>query len=72
MIFLQAAARPTGPAAALLDLAFAAKADFLVTRDKDILDLRDSVQLTRAFDELAWQFRIVDPFEMLCHLRDEE
>ena len=45
MIFLQAAARPMGPAAALLELvevgalellvSDATKADFLVTRDKD-------------------------------------
>ncbi len=45
MIFLQAAARPMGPAASLLELvevgalellvSDATKADFLVTRDKD-------------------------------------
>ena len=53
-----------------IDLSFGAKADFLVTRDNDILGLRDSKELKEAFDELDWKFWIVDPFEMLSFLRD--
>ena len=53
-----------------IDLAFGAKADFLVTRDNDILGLRDSKELKEAFHELDWRFKIVDPFEMLSFLRD--
>jgi predicted nucleic acid-binding protein len=53
-----------------IDLAFGAKADFLVTRDNDILGLRDSKELKEAFNELDWKFKIVDPFEMLSFLRD--
>jgi putative PIN family toxin of toxin-antitoxin system len=53
-----------------IDLAFGAKADFLVTRDNDILGLRDSKELKEAFHELDWKFKIVDPFEMLSFLRD--
>ena len=53
-----------------IDLAFGAKADFLVTRDNDILGLRDSKELKEAFNELDWRFKIVDPFEMLSFLRD--
>ena len=53
-----------------IDLAFGAKADFLVTRDNDILGLRDSKELKEAFHKLDWRFKIVDPFEMLSFLRD--
>lgn len=55
-----------------IDLAFAAKADFLVTRDNDILDLRDTQELKDAFTQLHWKFTIVDPFEMLSFLRDRD
>jgi hypothetical protein len=41
-----------------------------VTRDNDILGLRDSKELKEAFHELDWKFKIVDPFEMLSFLRD--
>jgi len=55
-----------------IDLAIAAKADFLVTRDKDLLDLREEgSSLFRIFEKLDWQFKIVDPFEMLTFLRQE-
>jgi predicted nucleic acid-binding protein len=49
-----------------VDLAIGTKADFLVTRDNDLLDLRkpDS-PLVPVFEELDLQFKIVDPFEML-------
>ena len=55
-----------------IDLAFAAKAEFLVTRDNDILDLRDTKELKEAFNQLDWKFTIVDPFEMLSFLRDRD
>jgi predicted nucleic acid-binding protein len=53
-----------------IDLAFGAKADFLATRDNDILGLRDSKELKEAFNELDWKFKIVGPLEMLSFLRD--
>ncbi|MCF7960308.1 MAG: putative toxin-antitoxin system toxin component, PIN family [Pirellula sp.] len=53
-----------------VDLAIATKADFLVTRDKDLLDLREKESpLLQIFEKLDWQFKIVDPFEMLTFLR---
>jgi putative PIN family toxin of toxin-antitoxin system len=52
-----------------IDLALTSKADFLVTRDKDILDLRDTDQLSRLFAQLGWKFKIVEPFEMLSYIR---
>ena len=53
-----------------VDLAIAAKAYFLVTRDKDLLDLREKESpLLQIFEKLDWQFKIVDPFEMLTFLR---
>ena len=55
-----------------IDLAFGAKADFLVTRDNDILGLRDSRELKEAFNERDWKFKIVDPFEMISFLRDRD
>ena len=56
-----------------IDLAIATKADFLVTRDKDILDLRErGSQLLPIFEKLGWMCRIVDPFEMLTYLRNRE
>lgn len=55
-----------------VDLAIATKADFLVTRDKDLLDLREKESpLIQIFEKLDWQFKIVDPFEMLTFLRKE-
>jgi hypothetical protein len=55
-----------------VDLAIATKADFLVTRDKDLLDLRvKESPLIQIFEKLDWQFKIVDPFEMLTFLRKE-
>ena len=55
-----------------IDLAFAAKADFLVTRDNDILGLRDTKELKEASNKLNWKFKIVDPFEMLSFLRERD
>ena len=55
-----------------IDLAFGAKADFLVTRDNDILGLRVSRELKEAFNERDWKFKIVDPFEMISFLRDRD
>lgn len=53
-----------------VDLAIATKADFLVTRDKDLLDLREKGSpLLQTFEKLEWQFKIVDPVEMLTFLR---
>ena len=53
-----------------VDLAIATKADFLVTRDKDLLDLRETGSpLLQTFEKLDWQFKIVDPVEMLTFLR---
>jgi predicted nucleic acid-binding protein len=53
-----------------VDLAIATKADFLVTRDKDLLDLREQGSpLLQVLEKMDWQFKIVDPFEMLFHLR---
>jgi predicted nucleic acid-binding protein len=55
-----------------VDLAIATKADFLVTRDKDLLDLREKESpRLQIFETLDWQFKIVDPFEMLTFLRKE-
>jgi putative PIN family toxin of toxin-antitoxin system len=55
-----------------IDLALTSKADFLVTRDKDILDLRDTDQLEPLFAQLGWKFKIVEPFEMLSYIRFRE
>ncbi|MCY2984673.1 MAG: putative toxin-antitoxin system toxin component, PIN family [Planctomycetota bacterium] len=39
-----------------VDLAIATKADFLVTRDKDLLDLREKESLlVQIFEKLDWQ-----------------
>jgi putative PIN family toxin of toxin-antitoxin system len=55
-----------------IDLAIATKADFLVTRDNDLLDLREKESpLSEIFEKLDWQFKIVDPFEMLTFLRQK-
>lgn len=53
-----------------VDLAIACKAEYLVTRDKDLLDLRehDSAFLI-GMGNLDWQCQIVDPVEMLTLLR---
>ncbi len=57
--------------AKLIDLAIASKADFLVTRDKDLLDLREhGSPLLPVFEKLELQCKIVDPFEMLSYLRN--
>ena len=54
-----------------IDLAIATKADFLVTRDKDLLDLREQGSLLmQIFEKLEWECKIVDPFEMLSYLRN--
>lgn len=54
-----------------VDLAIATKADFLVTRDKDLLDLREQGSLLmQIFEKLEWECKIVDPFEMLSFLRN--
>ena len=54
-----------------IDLAIAMKADFLVTRDKDLLDLREQGSLLmQIFEKLEWECKIVDPFEMLSFLRN--
>lgn len=54
-----------------VDLAIGAKADFLVTRDNDLLDLRKSGSpLLPVLEQLDLQFKIVDPFEMLCYFRN--
>ncbi len=43
-----------------VDLAISTKADFLVTRDKDLLDLREKGSpLLQIFEKLDWQFKIV-------------
>ncbi len=53
-----------------VDLAIATKADFLVTRDKDLLDLKEpGSSLLQTFEKLNCQCRIIDPFEMLSYLR---
>ena len=53
-----------------IDLAIATKADFLITRDKDLLDLRKhGSPLLPVLERLDWQCKIVDPFEMLSFLR---
>ena len=54
-----------------IDLAIASKAEYLVTRDKALLDLRkqdSSVQML--MENLNWQCQIVDPVEMLAFLRN--
>ncbi len=54
-----------------VNLAIATKADFLVTRDKDLLDLKKpGSPLIPILQQLEVGFKIVDPFEMLSHLRD--
>ena len=54
-----------------VDLAIAIKADFLVTRDKDLLDSREQGSLLmQIFEKLEWGCKIVDPFEMLSYLRN--
>ena len=55
-----------------VDLAIAIKANFLVTRDKDLLDLREQGSLLlQIFEKLKWECQIVDPFEMLSYLRSK-
>ena len=55
-----------------IDLAILTKADFLITRDKDLLDLREhGSPLLPVLERLDWQCKIVDPFEMLSHLRNK-
>ena len=54
-----------------IDLTIASKADVLVTRDKDILDLRATDSpLLQVFERMKWKCQILDPFEMLSYLRD--
>ncbi len=54
-----------------IDLAIATKADFLVTRDKDLLDLREQGSLLmQLFEKLECECKIVEPFEMLSYLRN--
>ena len=54
-----------------VDLAIATKADFLVTRDKDLLELREpGSSLLQTFEKLSCQYKIVDTFEMLSYLRN--
>ncbi len=54
-----------------VDLAIATKADFLVTRDKDLLNLREQGSpLLQIFEKLDWRCEIVDPFEMLTYFRN--
>lgn len=54
-----------------IDLVIAAKADVLVTRDKDLLDLREpDSPLSPVFEKMNWQCKILDPFEMLSYLRN--
>ncbi len=54
-----------------IDLAIVTRADFLVTRDKDLLDLREQGSpLLQIFEKMEWQVKIVDPFEMLSLLRN--
>ena len=43
-----------------------------MTRDNNILGLRDSRELKEAFNERDWKFKIVDPFEMISFLRDRD
>ena len=53
-----------------VDLAIAARADFLVTRDNDLLDLREAGSaLLPIFEQLDLPCKIVDPFQMLSYLR---
>ena len=53
-----------------IDLVIAARADFLVTRDNDLLDLREAGSpLLPIFEQLDLQCKIVDPFQMLSYLR---
>ena len=54
-----------------VDLTIAAKADFLVTRDHDLLDLRKpETELVQICEQLDSHFKIVDPVEMLTLLRN--
>ncbi len=53
-----------------VDLAIACKSEYLVTRDKDLLDLREqNSPLLTVMENLNWQCKIVDPVEMLTFLR---
>jgi len=53
-----------------VDLVIAARADFLVTRDNDLLDLREAGSpLLPFFEQLDLQYKLVDPFQMLSYLR---
>ena len=55
-----------------VDLAIAARADFLVTRDNDLLDLRkQGSPLLPTLEQLDLQCKIVDPFQMLSYLRSK-
>jgi len=55
-----------------VDLAIAARSDFLVTRDNDLIDLREAGSpLLPIFEKLALQCKIVDPFQMLSYLRSK-
>ena len=53
-----------------VDLAIAARSDFLVTRDNDLLALREAGSaLLPILVQLDLQCKIVDPFQMLTYLR---
>ena len=55
-----------------VNLAIAAGADFLVTRDNDLLELRkQGSPLLPTLEQLDLQCKIVDPFQMLSYLRSK-
>ena len=55
-----------------VNLAIAAGADFLVTRDNDLLELRkQGSPLLPTLEQLDLRCKIVDPFQMLSYLRSK-
>lgn len=54
-----------------VELAIACRCEYLVTRDRDLLDLREQVSSLRTvMENLNWQCKIVDSGEMLNVLRN--
>jgi len=79
MVFLQAVANPSGPSGAcfahvrsgtlalIINLAIAADADYLTSRDKDLLDLMNDLDFTTRFPGI----RVHEPASLLREIEAE-